>query len=45
MKIVLMILLGILFLNALVIFAIVGMLVLDQLKLRRKERHDKAANA
>ena len=45
MKMLLVILLGILVLNALVVLAIAGILVGDQLKARRKERHDEAAKA
>jgi len=45
MKLLLVILLGILVLNALVVLAIAGILVADQIKARRKERHDEAAQA
>ncbi|MCA9753142.1 MAG: hypothetical protein R3B81_18790 [bacterium] len=43
MKIVLAILLGILALNVLVVLAIVGILVADHFKARRRERRNEAA--
>jgi hypothetical protein len=45
MKLLLVILLAILALNALVVLAIAGILVADHFKARRKERHDEAAQA
>ena len=45
MKLLLVTLLGILALNALVVLAIAGILVGDQVKARRRERHAKAAKA
>lgn len=45
MKLLLILLLCILALNALVVLTIAGILVADQVKARRKERHDEAAEA